>query len=408
MSLKMIKSISPKNYLIAMDSFKGSLSSIDAANAVKAGILNANPDAEVVVSPLADGGEGTVNALTYGMNGNLQSAVVTDPYGNSISCEYGIAEISISNESKVAKARLCAIIEVAGACGLYLVPEAGRNPLYTSTYGVGEVITDALNKGCRSFIIGIGGTSTNDGGIGMLSALGIRFLDNDGNEVPRGAIGLKNLHNIDLSGMDSRLKDCTIMVACDVDNPLCGARGCSRVFAPQKGADSGSVEQMDRWLSRYGDMTEDLLGRSTEGTALKDSPGTGAAGGLGFAFKTYLSAELKSGIDIVINETGLKDKIKNADVIITGEGCLDFQTAMGKAPIGVAKAVKSIDPAKRIVAFAGRIGDGAGECLKHGIDEYYGVTDIVSYNDPADYMKHENAFRNLTKLAERFVREQGH
>ena len=389
-------------YLVAMDSFKGSLSSIEAANAVKEGILRANPEAIVDVCPLADGGEGTVDALIYGMRGSFQYVKVSDPLGKAIDCKYGIIRTFSSDAGNdEGDFQLCAVIEAAGACGLYLVPPDKRNPLYTTTYGVGEVILDALDKGCRRFIIGIGGSSTNDGGIGMLEALGAHFFDKNGNEIIRGAAGLEKLYSIDVSGMNNELSQCSFMIACDVDNPLCGEKGCSRIFARQKGADDDSIDKMDRWLDHYADLTTDTFkGVNDIKDIDKNYPGTGAAGGLGFAFKYYLGAELKPGIDIVIKETGLLEYIKSADVIITGEGCLDAQTLMGKAPVGLARAVKACDPSKKVIALAGRLGEGAEECKAHGIDECYGITDYIHYDDLAEYMDRENAYSNLSKLTE--------
>ena len=396
------------SYLVAMDSFKGSLSSDRAADAVKEGILRANPNAKVIIRPLADGGEGTVKALTYGMGGTMQSIKVSGPMGNIIDCEYGIVSVYKQDDSvtQINNAyELYAVIEIAGACGLYLVPENKRNPLFTTTYGVGEVILDALNKGCRKFIIGLGGSSTNDGGMGMLEALGVRFLDKEGKQVSRGADGLKTLHKIDISKMNCDLAKCEFMVACDVDNPLCGENGCSRVFAPQKGADDKAIEMMDRWLERYANMTADALGNEHLKISDKNYKGVGAAGGLGFAFRAYFGANLRSGIDLIIDETGIADLIKKVDVIITGEGCLDGQSAMGKAPVGLARAVKKHDSSKRVVALAGRIGEGAEKCTEQGIDEYYGITDYVHYDDISLYMDEKNAYNNLSELAEKYVGE---
>ena len=229
--------------------------------------------------------------------------------------------------------------------------------------------------------------------------MGAHFLDKGGNEISRGAIGLENLHSIDVSGMNKELCQCSFMIACDVDNPLCGEKGCSQIFARQKGADDDSIEKMDRWLECYADLTNDTLKEKNEFID-KDYPGTGAAGGLGFAFKYYLGGELKPGIDIVIKETGLLEYIKNADVIITGEGCMDSQTSMGKAPVGLTRAVKACDTSKKVVALAGKLGEGAEECKAHGIDECYGITDYIHYDDFAEYMDKENAYSNLSKLAE--------
>lgn len=339
--------------VVAIDSLKGSLSSLEAGDAIKCGILNVIPNAEIYVRPLADGGEGTVEALTLGMGGKLVTVNVTGPLAEPVDCVYGILED-----------RKTAIIEMASAAGITLVPKEKRNPLHTTTYGVGEIIKDAIAKGCRHFIVGIGGSATNDGGIGMLQALGYGMLDKDGNQVSFGAKGLKDLETITEISVIPELKDCSFRIACDVTNPLCGEFGCSAVFGPQKGADASMILQMDKWLSHYAKLTSEKLENA-------DATGTGAAGGIGFAFLAYTKAVLESGIKIVLEETNLENYIKDADIVITGEGRLDGQTVYGKAPIGVAKLAKKYN--KTVLAFAGTVTEDATLCHEHGIDEFFSI-----------------------------------
>lgn len=341
--------------VVAIDSLKGSLSSLEAGDAIKSGILKAIPNAEVCVRPLADGGEGTVEALALGMGGKLETVEVTGPLGEKVNCVYGILK-----ESKTA------IVEMSGAAGITLVPDADRNPLHTTTYGVGEVIKDAIAKGCRHFIVGIGGSATNDGGIGMLQALGYGMLDKDGNQVPFGAKGLKEIETITDDNVIPELKECSFRVACDVTNPLCGELGCSAVFGPQKGADGAMIIQMDKWLAYYAKLTSEKYERANA-----KHPGTGAAGGLGFAFLAYTNAVLQSGIKIILEETKLESYVKDADIVVTGEGRLDGQTVFGKAPIGVANIAKKYD--KTVLAFAGAVTPDAYVCNEHGIDAFFPI-----------------------------------
>ena len=280
----------------AIDSFKGSISSLEAGYAVSSGFRSVNNSAEVVVCPLADGGEGTVEALAEGMNGRFYTISVTGPLGTPVSCTYAVIEETMT-----------AVIEMSGAAGITLIPKDDLDPLHATTYGVGEVILDAIDKGCRRFIIGIGGSATNDGGAGMLQALGYGLLDEKGDQIPRGAIGLKDLKTIDEDGVIPELKECQFMIACDVTNPLCGSNGCSVIYGPQKGATPSMIEDMDRWLSRYASICHDI-----KEDADMQYPGTGAAGGMGYAFKTFTNAILKPGIDIVIEETRLEDYIQDA------------------------------------------------------------------------------------------------
>ena len=370
--------------VVALDSFKGSLSSLEAGEAVKKGIIKAIPDANVCVRPLADGGEGTVEALTLGMGGKLISVNITGPLGEPVDCVYGILE-----------ERNTAIIEMAGAAGITLVPNEKRNPLHTTTYGVGELIKDAISRGCRRFIVGIGGSATNDGGIGMLQALGYGMLNVDGKPVPLGAKGLKELETIIDDNVIPELKECTFRIACDVTNPLCGEFGCSTVFGPQKGADASMISEMDHWLASYGKLTS----KKYE-TANPNYPGTGAAGGMGFAFLAYTNAILESGVKIVLEETHLENDIKDADVVITGEGRLDEQTVLGKAPIGVAKLAKKYD--KTVLAFAGSVTENTTICNEHGIDAFFPILRNIQTLEEA--MLPSNTRKNIVNTVEQVFR----
>lgn len=370
--------------LIAIDSFKGSLSSMEAAAAIKEGILLASENIDVNIRPLADGGEGTATALTMGMQGKTEAVTVTGPLGDPVSASYGILN------------KKTAIIEMASAAGITLVPYKKRNPLHTTTFGVGEMIADALQKGCRHFIIGIGGSSTNDCGVGMLQALGFRFLDQSGNTVSYGADGVRNIVSIDASLANPLLADCDFRIACDVTNPLCGGNGCSYIYGPQKGADPAMISQMDAWLSAFADLTQKIHNKKAD----KNMPGAGAAGGLGFAFSAYLGGRLQSGISIVLEETHMEAAIQDADLIITGEGRLDSQTVMGKAPVGIASLAKKYN--KKVIAFCGCAADDAMLCNTYGIDAYFPIlqkpVSLEEAMDPAV------AGQNLKKTAEQVFR----
>ena len=370
--------------VVAIDSLKGSLSSLEAGEAIKIGVLKAVPNAKVDVRPLADGGEGTVEALALGMGGKLESVEVTGPLGDKVNCLYGIIEESNT-----------AIIEMSGAAGITLVPDAKRNPLHTTTYGVGEVIKDAISKGCRHFIVGIGGSATNEGGIGMLQALGYGMLDKDGNQVSFGAKGLKDIETITDDHVIPELKDCSFRVACDVTNTLCGEFGCSAVFGPQKGADKAMITQMDKWLAHYAKLTSEKYAKANA-----KYPGTGAAGGMGFAFLAYTNAVLESGIKIILEETNLESYVKDADVVVTGEGRLDGQTVFGKAPIGVAKIAKKYD--KTVLAFAGSVTKDAVACNEHGIDAFFPILRRIQTLQEA--MEPSMAKENMINTAEQVFR----
>jgi glycerate kinase len=368
--------------VLAPDSFKGSLTAKEACDAMEEGIRRVLPSAEIVKVPMADGGEGTVQSLVEATEGQLYQATVQDPLGNQIRAKYGI----LGDKET-------AVIEMAEASGLYLIPEAQRNPLLTSTYGTGELIRDALNRGCRKFILGIGGSATNDGGAGMAQALGVSLLDKYGNELPVGGGSLDRLHDINMSGLDPRIKECSFTAACDVDNPLCGPTGASHVFGPQKGASLDMVLTLDKNLGHFVDILEKHLGKS-----VRNLPGAGAAGGLGAGIIAFLTGVLQKGVDIIIEATRLEEKIKGANLILSGEGRCDFQTQMGKTPFGVAKAAQKAGIP--VVLITGSVGDGVEVLYKHGVISVFSMV-----NGP---MSLEHAMLHSKKLlsetAERIIR----
>ena len=365
--------------VIAIDSFKGSLSSLQAGNAVKEAVLRLNADADVVVKPLADGGEGTVAAMAESADAEMIACTVTGPLLQPVNASYCILKNSRT-----------AVIEMAAAAGITLVSADERNPMETTTYGVGELIKDAIAKGCRRFIVGIGGSATNDGGTGMLAALGYEFLDKDGNPIALGGKGLKDLYAIKADRVLPELSDCSFQIACDVTNPLCGEKGCSAVYGPQKGATPQMIAEMDKWLLNYAALAK----------ADKDHPGVGAAGGLGFAFFAFTNSVLKSGIQIILDEISLENDIKNADLVITGEGRLDSQTVMGKAPIGVARLAKKYG--KKVIAFSGCVTEDAEICNEHGIDAFFPILRAVTTLEAA--LEEKNAAKNLTATAYQVLR----
>ena len=374
--------------VVAIDSFKGSLSSMEAGQAIAEGVKRVYQSAEVVVRPLADGGEGTVEALVEGMGGIFVTKEVTGPLGAKVEAVYGVIE-SKEDSSKTA------IIEMSAAAGITLVPEESRNPMNTTTYGVGELILDAIEKGCRHFIVGIGGSATNDGGVGMLQALGYDFVTQEGKAISYGGNGLRELARIEEANVHPSLKECTFKVACDVTNPLCGENGSSAIFGPQKGATPEMVQELDQLLLHYAELSKEI-----NANADRFYPGTGAAGGMGFAFLTYTNATLESGIQIVLTETKLEELIKTADFVVTGEGRLDGQTALGKAPIGVADLAKKHQ--KKVLAFAGAVTPDAKECNQHGIDAFFPILrGIVTLKEAMDK---ENAHRNMVHTVEQVFR----
>lgn len=372
------------NIVIAIDSFKGSLTSLDAGMAAAEGIVRAIPDAKISVRPIADGGEGTVEALCLGLGGIKMAIDVTGPLGEKVKAEYGL----------IPKTKT-AIIEMSAASGITLVSDDKRNPLNTTSYGVGELIADAIKRGCRSFIIGIGGSATNDGGIGMLQALEFDILNGDGKNVSFGAKGLEEIKTISAENVIPELSECSFSIACDVTNPLCGENGCSVVFGPQKGADEAMISNMDKWLSDYADLTKTIFPNAD-----KNAKGAGAAGGLGFAFMTFLNGQLTGGIDLILRETRLEEYIKTADIVVTGEGRLDSQTVMGKAPSGVASIAKKYG--KKVIAFSGCVTKDAHLCNDHGIDAYFPIVRGACSLEEA--MNPDNAFENMSDTAEQVFR----
>ncbi len=370
--------------VIAIDSLKGSLSSLEAGSAIKEGILRVNKEANVTIKPLADGGEGTTEALVQGYNGEYVNVTVTGPLEKPVSAVYGYLK-----ETKAA------VIEMAQASGITLVTEAEKNPLLATTFGVGELIKDAIKKGCRSFIVGIGGSATNDGGVGMLKALGYEFFDVNGKSVGNGASCLSEIASISSNNAIKELKECTFKVACDVTNPLCFENGATYIYGPQKGVTLETRDLIDAGMLNYANVTEKYIGKDNKNVA-----GVGAAGGLGFAFYSFLNAELTPGIDLIIEATKLEESIKGADYVITGEGRLDHQTAMGKAPVGVAKIAKK--HGAKVLAFAGGVTKDAIACNDAGIDAFFPIVRGVTTLDEA--MKSENAFNNMADTVEQVFR----
>ncbi|MGN1033646.1 MAG: glycerate kinase [Intestinibacter sp.] len=366
--------------VVAIDSLKGSLSSVDAGNAIKEGVLEACPDAEVIVKPLADGGEGTIEALVEGMKGTEYKIEVQGPLDKKVTASYGIIE----------EGEKTAIIEMAQAAGITLVSKQERNPLYTTTYGVGEIIKDAIHRGCRKFIVGIGGSATNDAGVGMMQALGYKFYDVDGNLLGLGGQILGKIHKIDKTEALKELSECSFKMACDVDNPLYGKNGASYIYGPQKGATEEIVKILDDGLINLSKIVKNTYGGSYENT-----PGAGAAGGLGYGFLTFLNAKLESGIDIILKEINLEDDIKDADVVVTGEGRLDAQTVRGKAPIGVAKLAKKYS--KMVIGLGGALTNDAYGVNEYGIDAVFSIVNEPTTLEKA--MEPEVAKFNLRMTA---------
>ncbi len=314
-----------RRIVVAADSFKGSLSSLEVGEAVAAGVSEVMPDVECVIVPVADGGEGTVEALVAALGGEFVMSRVTGPLGDVVEAKYGICGDT-------------AVIEMAAASGLPLINKEKRNPWLATSFGTGELIRDALQRGCRKFLIGLGGSATNDAGVGMLQALGFNFLDKDGNEVGRGGGELDRIVKIDSTHALPELQESEFIVACDVNNPLTGPNGASRVFGPQKGADSTMVEKLDDALKSFARVVKEERGED-----VSTFPGAGAAGGMGFAFLVFLNSHLQRGVEMVLEAVNFDTLLQDADLVITGEGRLDAQTVMGKTPYGVLKHAKELD-----------------------------------------------------------------
>ncbi len=364
--------------IVAIDSLKGSLTSLEAGAAARDGILSASPKSSVKIFPLADGGEGTCRAIIAGLGGSLKSAEVCGPLGDKISAEFG----------EVPEKKL-AVIEMANAAGLPLVPDNLRNPLNTTTYGVGELIRIAIADGCRNFVIGIGGSATNDCGIGMLTALGYKFIGG-------GIYGrdLEKISAIDDSNVLPELAECTFRIACDVTNPLTGANGCSAIYGPQKGATPAIVAIMDGWIKNFGELSSKFLRLEKNSVA-----GDGAAGGIGFAFRSFLRGELVPGVDLVLDALDIAEDLKTADVVITGEGRLDSQTAQGKAPSGVAKLAKKLNPKILTVGLGGSVADLSDDAQ---IDAAFAI--LRAPMTLAEAMNSDVAAKNIFETSAQVVR----
>ena len=370
--------------IIAPDSFKGNLTSLQVANALEKGIHRVLPKAKCIKVPMADGGEGTVQSLVDATGGKKVRKKVTGPAGKPVTATYGIFDDGKS-----------AIIEMAEASGLPYVSGRSKNPLKTTTYGTGELMIDAVNRGAENLIIGIGGSATNDGGSGMAQALGIRFLNSRGREILQPGCGgiLDKVAEIDMSGLDPRIRKAKITIASDVDNPLCGRRGASHVFGPQKGASPEMVKQLDANLKHFGTVVKKQMKKN-----IMTMPGAGAAGGLGFGLVAFAGAKMKSGVDIVIEATDLKKHLKGADLVITGEGQVDFQTAFGKTPAGVAKTARKFKVP--VVAIGGALADDAAGVFEHGIQGLESAVSRVASLDEAL----GNAPKFLANAGERVIR----
>ncbi len=344
--------------VVAPDSFKGSLTAVEVSDAIEQGIREIFPETEIVKIPMADGGDGTVQCLVNATEGEILREKVTDPLGGEVLASYGIL-----GDKKTS------VIEMAEASGLTLVPKNRRNPLITTTYGTGQVIKAALDQGCRKMIIGIGGSATNDGGAGMVQALGAKLLDKDGEEIGFGGGELKKVFRIDTKYLDNRLSETEVLIASDVSNPLCGPKGATRVYGPQKGATPEMIKELNESLAYFAEIIKRDLNKD-----VKDIPGAGAAGGLGAGLIAFLDAELKPGIEIIIEIVKLEQAIKDADLVITGEGKIDSQTIYGKAPIGVAKIAKKYSIP--VIAVAAIISDDAD------IVHQYGINTLIKISEP--------------------------
>ncbi|HEY8804404.1 MAG TPA: glycerate kinase [Clostridium sp.] len=373
-----------KNYVIVLapDSFKESMTAKEACEAMERGIKKANSNISCVHVPMADGGEGTMQSLVDATKGKIYSLKVVGPLGTDVEAQYGIL-----GQGEVG------MLEMASASGIQLVTAKQRNPLLTTTYGTGQLIKACLNHGVKKILIGIGGSATNDGGAGVLQALGGKLLDKHGNELAFGGGELGKLNSIDLCNFDPRLKEVIIEVACDVNNPLCGELGASKVFGPQKGATKEMIETLDCNLKHYADIIIKQLGKD-----IINEPGSGAAGGLGAGLMAFLDGTLKKGIDIVIEYTGLEQKIKEADMVWTGEGSIDFQTQYGKTPLGVAAVASKYN--KPVIALAGRIGEDIDILYEKGIGSIFGIMKDVTPIEEALV----NGQKNIEKTAENIIR----
>lgn len=367
-------------FVLAPDSFKESMTAKEVCQAMERGIKKINSKITCVHVPMADGGEGTMQSLIDATNGKIYTLKVVGPLGEEVEALYGILG---DNET--------GILEMASASGIQLVPLGKRNPLITTTYGTGQLIKACLDQGVKRLLIGIGGSATNDGGAGVIQALGGRLLDDSGEDIGFGGGELGKLAQIDLTNFDKRLKDIVVEVACDVTNPLCGERGASNVFGPQKGATPEIIKILDSNLEHYADIIKNQFHKD-----VINIPGAGAAGGLGAGLMAFLNGSLKKGIEIVIEYAKLEDKIKDCDMVWTGEGSIDFQTQYGKTPLGVAEVAKKYN--KPVVALAGRVGDGIDVLYEKGIDAIFGIMKEASAIEDALSKGKENVERTAENI----------
>lgn len=369
------------NIVIAPDSFKESLTALEVAVAIKTGFERIFPNAEYQLVPMADGGEGTVQSLADATQGSLQKIAVIAPLANTVEAFWGL-----SGDKQTA------FIEMAAASGLHLVAPEQRNPLVTTSYGTGELIKAALDRGVKKIILGIGGSATNDGGVGMLQALGIRFLNAQQQEIGFGGEQLAFISQIDLSALDPRLAQVEIEVACDVNNPLCGEYGASAIFGPQKGATAAMVEQLDKALAHFAQVVKSQLGKEIALHA-----GAGAAGGMGAGLLLLPNVRLKSGVQIVMEATHLQDKISQADLVITGEGRMDAQSIAGKTPIGVARLAKELN--KPVIAIVGSLREDYSVVYQHGIHAVFPIIRQLSSLDELLKQGKENLISTAENVA---------
>lgn len=369
--------------VIAPDSFKGSLTAKQAAEAIHTGLKRVFPDADYEIVPMADGGEGTVQSLVDATQGSFRQATVLNPLGETVSAEYGL----LGDQQT-------AVIEMAAASGIQFVNDETKNPLVTTTYGTGQLMLDAMHHGAREIIIGIGGSATTDGGQGMAEALGVKFLDATGNPISRGGGGLADLATIDVSGVDPLVAQTKVRIASDVTNPLVGSTGSAAVFGPQKGATPEMVKVLDANLAHYAAVIKTTLGKD-----LADFPGAGAAGGLGAGLLAFTDSNMEKGVEIVVRETHLKERAVNADYAFTGEGAIDFQTQYGKTPMGTAQAVKAASPHAKVIGVAGNVGAGIDQLYGLGIDAIFGILPGIVDLPTAIATGQENLARTAENIA---------
>jgi len=369
--------------VIAPDSFKGSLTAKQAAEAIHTGLKRVFPDADYEIVPMADGGEGTVQSLVDATQGSFRRTTVLNPLGETVSAEYGL----LGDQQT-------AVIEMAAASGIQFVNDETKNPLVTTTYGTGQLMLDAMHHGAREIIIGIGGSATTDGGQGMAEALGVKFRDAAGNPISRGGGGLADLATIDVSGVDPLVAQTKVRIASDVTNPLVGATGSAAVFGPQKGATPEMVKVLNANLTHYAAVIKATLGKD-----LADFPGAGAAGGLGAGLLAFTDANMEKGVEIVVRETHLKERAANADYAFTGEGAIDFQTQYGKTPMGTAQAVKAASPNAKVIGVAGNVGAGIDQLYDLGIDAIFGILPGIVDLPTAIATGQENLARTAENIA---------